>query len=128
MAKPELGTKRLCDGCAAKFYDLNKDPIFCPKCGTQFVLVAEKVEPEPAPAPEPEEDNDETNDDAPEIISLEDADAEVAGEDEDLPDLGDDEVESDIGDNDDDTFLDTEDEDDPGVTDIVGAPATKEVE
>ncbi|HLN40689.1 MAG TPA: TIGR02300 family protein, partial [Xanthobacteraceae bacterium] len=33
MAKPELGTKRLCASCSAKFYDLNKDPIHCPKCG-----------------------------------------------------------------------------------------------
>ena len=36
MAKPELGTKRLCAGCGAKFYDLNKDPITCPKCGTVY--------------------------------------------------------------------------------------------
>ena len=26
MAKPELGTKRLCGSCGAKFYDLSKDP------------------------------------------------------------------------------------------------------
>ena len=25
-----------CQSCAAKFYDLEKDPIKCPKCGTQF--------------------------------------------------------------------------------------------
>ena len=36
MAKPELGTKRLCGSCGAKFYDLSKDPIVCPKCGTVF--------------------------------------------------------------------------------------------
>ena len=34
VAKPELGTKRLCAGCGAKYYDLNKDPIVCPKCRT----------------------------------------------------------------------------------------------
>ena len=39
MAKPELGTKRLCGSCGAKFYDLSKDPIICPKCGTTFVIV-----------------------------------------------------------------------------------------
>ena len=33
VAKPELGTKRLCASCSAKFYDLNHDPITCPKCG-----------------------------------------------------------------------------------------------
>ena len=26
VAKPELGTKRLCGSCGAKFYDLSKDP------------------------------------------------------------------------------------------------------
>lgn len=36
MAKTELGQKRVCTSCAAKFYDLNKDPIVCPKCGTVF--------------------------------------------------------------------------------------------
>ena len=36
MAKPELGAKRQCQHCGAKFFDLNKDPIVCPKCGTVF--------------------------------------------------------------------------------------------
>ena len=36
MAKPEWGTKRICHGCGARFYDLNRDPIICPKCGTEF--------------------------------------------------------------------------------------------
>ena len=43
MSKPELGTKRLCAGCAAKFYDLMKDPIVCPKC--EAVFIVPKVEP-----------------------------------------------------------------------------------
>jgi uncharacterized protein (TIGR02300 family) len=36
LAKSELGTKRQCQNCGAKFFDLNKDPIVCPKCGTVF--------------------------------------------------------------------------------------------
>jgi uncharacterized protein (TIGR02300 family) len=32
--KPELGTKRLCASCGARFYDLLHSPITCPKCGT----------------------------------------------------------------------------------------------
>ena len=36
MAKVELGQKRICISCASKFYDLNKEPIICPKCGTVF--------------------------------------------------------------------------------------------
>ena len=33
---PELGSKHQCQNCGAKFFDLNKDPIVCPKCGTVF--------------------------------------------------------------------------------------------
>lgn len=35
MAKPELGTKRICVQCGARFYDLAKQPATCPKCGTE---------------------------------------------------------------------------------------------
>lgn len=34
MAKAELGMKLTCDSCGARFYDLNKTPGICPKCGT----------------------------------------------------------------------------------------------
>jgi uncharacterized protein (TIGR02300 family) len=36
VTKPELGTKRLCAHCGAKFYDLHHSPIICPKCGRAF--------------------------------------------------------------------------------------------
>jgi uncharacterized protein (TIGR02300 family) len=36
MTKLELGTKRLCAHCGAKFYDLHHSPITCPKCDTVF--------------------------------------------------------------------------------------------
>ncbi|HEY3847979.1 MAG TPA: TIGR02300 family protein [Acetobacteraceae bacterium] len=35
MVKPELGTKRVCVSCGARFYDLTKRPAVCPKCGTE---------------------------------------------------------------------------------------------
>ena len=35
MAKPELGQKRVCVSCGARFYDLTKAPAVCPKCGTE---------------------------------------------------------------------------------------------
>ena len=38
MTKPELGTKRLCAGCNAKFYDLMKTPIVCPMCEAVFIV------------------------------------------------------------------------------------------
>jgi uncharacterized protein (TIGR02300 family) len=40
MTKPELGTKRLCASCGAKFYDLLHSPITCPKCGTVLAAAA----------------------------------------------------------------------------------------
>lgn len=36
MAKPEWGVKRVCQSCAAKFYDLKRSPITCPKCAAPF--------------------------------------------------------------------------------------------
>src|ERR1700730_6807201 len=39
VTKPELGTKRLCAHCGAKFYDLQHAPITCPKCSAVFEAV-----------------------------------------------------------------------------------------
>jgi uncharacterized protein (TIGR02300 family) len=36
LANPELGGKQICPHCQSKFYDLNKRPAHCPKCGTEF--------------------------------------------------------------------------------------------
>jgi len=36
LAKPEWGLKRVCQSCGAKFYDLQRSPILCPKCGAEF--------------------------------------------------------------------------------------------
>ena len=36
VANPEWGTKRVCQSCAAKFYDMKREPIVCPKCKTPF--------------------------------------------------------------------------------------------
>lgn len=35
MAKPELGSKRVCVSCGAKFFDLLKQPAVCPRCSTE---------------------------------------------------------------------------------------------
>lgn len=87
MAKDERGTKREDPDTGKKFYDLNKDPIVSPYTGKSYprsyfdqtVLAKIKA------APEPEEDEEEVEIEeaaqpgAPEIVSLEDADAEEAG-------------------------------------------------
>ena len=36
MVKPAWGMKRTCQGCGAHFYDMQKDPIICPKCATVY--------------------------------------------------------------------------------------------
>ena len=36
MGNPAWGTKRTCKSCEAKYYDLDRMPIVCPKCQTEF--------------------------------------------------------------------------------------------
>jgi uncharacterized protein (TIGR02300 family) len=119
VAKSDLGTKRVDPETGRKFYDLNKDPIVSPYTGKQyarsyFETTVEKpvVEEED----EVEEKEIDAEEDAPEVISLEEADEDVKAGD-DLPDLEDDDV--DLGD-DDDTFLEDEEEEDDDVADIIG--------
>ena len=63
MAKPDLGAKRVCVACQARFYDLARALAQCPKCGTEQPVeqprarraagnVAEYKRPK-KPAPEP---------------------------------------------------------------------------
>jgi uncharacterized protein (TIGR02300 family) len=127
VAKPELGTKRLCASCGAKFYDLNKDPIVCPKCETVFhpVVLATRrggaaaaaapvapLAPEVEAAPEAAEV---------ELVSLEEADAEAEGGKKDEVADGEDEVEVAEGAGaEDDTFLETDEDEGDDVSDIVG--------
>jgi len=66
LAKPELGIKRTCPECAARFYDLGKMPCECPKCEHSFepeILLKSKKRIEedkpPAPAPEAKDDDSE---------------------------------------------------------------------
>jgi uncharacterized protein (TIGR02300 family) len=49
------GTKRTCqnDECGSRFYDLNREPITCPICGTVYELVLRAPQPTQAPAPQP---------------------------------------------------------------------------
>ena len=38
MAKAEWGSKRVCQTCGSRFYDLGRTPIVCPNCGAVFDL------------------------------------------------------------------------------------------
>jgi len=129
VAKPELGTKRLCGSCAAKFYDLNKTPIVCPKCNTVLELAAMTSRGRPdgagaraAAAADEEAVLPETQD--AEFVSLEEADAEAQGK---KPAKGgaaaeatDDDIEIDDESLDDAAFIEEQEEGDDDVTDIIG--------
>ena len=45
MSKPKWGEKRECPECGARFYDLKRTPIVCPKCDTKLPVVVEKAPP-----------------------------------------------------------------------------------
>ena len=113
MAKPDLGTKRQCLSCGAKYYDLGKDPATCPRCGAVFqapALLRASSE-----AKQADDEDTETELDAPEIISLEEAEAEDAGKDPVIDDV---EIEDDI-DADDDFLAEEEDEADDDVSILI---------
>jgi uncharacterized protein (TIGR02300 family) len=125
VTKPELGTKRLCASCGAKFYDLNKDPIHCPKCGVVYevVVATRPVRPQAAPrppvreAPTPEPQEVET-------VSLEEAEAQGAAKKPAPAEAGieeEEEVEMDESLDNDDTLIEEQEEEDADVTDIIGS-------
>jgi uncharacterized protein (TIGR02300 family) len=139
VAKPELGTKRLCASCGAKFYDLNKDPIHCPKCGAVYevVVATRPTRPEPAapvvaPRPPPAEEVAAPEPQEVETVSLEEADAEAQGATAKKPAPSEAEAEAEeeeveMGESlDDDTFIEEQDEEDADVTDIIGGDRENE--
>ena len=113
MAKPELGSKRQCQNCGAKFFDLNRDPIVCPKCGTIFQGVAARAE--RASAKDQDDEDDSVQPAGVELVSLDDVEAgeekaaETAVDDIDVED--DSEA--------DDAFLEEEEEDDDDVSALI---------
>jgi uncharacterized protein (TIGR02300 family) len=126
VAKPELGTKRLCTNCSAKFYDLNKSPIVCPKCSTVLEIAVPRSRPEPvaarAAAPAEEETVAPEAAEA-EFVSLEEADAETEGKkpaEAEVIEGADEEIEMDETLEDEAPFIEEQEEGDEDVTDIIG--------
>ncbi len=134
MAKPELGTKRLCAHCGAKFYDLNHTPATCPKCGAvvEAVQVSSRggrgeaaraapreVEPVVAETPEAE------------FVSLEEADAEAQGKKKAGGEAAEGEEDVELDDDeglDDAAFIEESEEEDTDVTEIIGGDIENEEE
>ena len=118
--KAHRGTKRTCQNgsCGSRFYDLGRDPIVCPICGSTYAIAhgpavpereerraARKVEPVPALGPEA----------APEA-EAEDALVDVEGAEEPIAEAGD------------DTFLEEEEDAGGDVSGIVGGGGEDEEE
>jgi len=117
------GLKRICMSCGARFYDLNKKPIICPGCNTEFTgeikvkarrgrIAAEaddsQVE-DDAPVIETDEDETLEMDDDDETVSLEEIGEDEEDEDDDDLGLGDDDLDDLDGED-----LDDLDDDDMG--------------
>lgn len=120
MAKPELGTKRICPVTGRKFYDLNKDPVVSPFTGESYPR--SYFEPVARGASRVEAaDTDEHEGDTPdaEVISLEEADAENAGPSK-ASAAADVDVDDDIEAGDEDAFLEEDEDDGNDVSDLIG--------
>ncbi len=138
MAKPELGTKRVCPDTGRKFYDLNKNPVISPYTGkivpVETPLARQRPEQAPPPAalrgaapaeevvaPEPQEA---------EFVSLEEADVEAQGTKKPA-EATDPELEEEVEINeslDDAAFIEEQEEEDADVTDIIGGDIEDEEE
>jgi uncharacterized protein (TIGR02300 family) len=113
VAKPELGAKRQCQSCGAKFFDLNKDPIVCPKCGTIFQGVSARAE--RASAKEDESEDETVSPAGVELVSLD----EVEASEEKAADPVVDDIDVEDDDSPDDAFLEEEEEDDDDVSNLI---------
>ncbi|HVV93555.1 MAG TPA: TIGR02300 family protein [Hyphomicrobiales bacterium] len=118
MARPELGIKRQCQNCGAKFYDLGHDPATCPKCGTvqQVVAAAVVARGRPEPARHAEAETKHRVEDALVVTA-------VAEEGEDAADVAVDEEEDIAAEGeesgDEDVFLEEDEEDEGGVSSLI---------
>ncbi|OIQ94583.1 protein of unknown function (FYDLN_acid) [mine drainage metagenome] len=103
MAKPEWGAKRTCQSCGTRFYDMQRTPLICPKCGAtvepEVVFkprrqsaasqAAKAKEAAINPVREPEEAEPAEEDEA-ELDTMEGAEDDDSGLIEDASDLGED--------------------------------------
>jgi uncharacterized protein (TIGR02300 family) len=90
MAKPELGEKRTCVSCGARFCDMAREPAVCPKCATEQPVEQPRLK---RAAPMPEEAKKVVK---PTAVDPDEVDVEVVDDDadedilEDADDLDDD--------------------------------------
>ena len=121
MGKPEWGAKRLCTSCGVKFYDFNKTPVTCPKCGSRVEPDPPARSKRPPPAkpakppapPEPKQP----------VAAATEGEPEKTDADEAVADLADGGIEIEVDDDDDEfAALADDDEDDDDVSAEIATP------
>jgi len=131
-SKAARGTKRTCQGCGARFYDLNRDPIICPVCGAEYKLTGEAAQAHAqraAEARQQEEEEDTTvppESDQVEVVSLEEAE----GGDDDIPDIESDDLDdldagSDLA-TDENALMPDDDAEDDDVSGFIGGSLSED--
>ncbi|MGB1160871.1 MAG: TIGR02300 family protein [Alphaproteobacteria bacterium] len=145
----EYGTKRICQNCAARYYDLKNEPPVCPSCGTEYdpeaVMrsrrgrvaaaavasakdeVSPDVELEDAAKPASDDDEDDEDEEVTAVAldevdedTLEDGDTDLVIDDDGEVSLDDEFGEEDDNKVDDDTLLDDDDEELDGAITVDG--------
>jgi len=127
--KAARGTKRVCQNCGSKFYDLSRDPITCPICQAIYQQEGRQKVVPVGNAVDADDDDDVI---APaladvEIVSLD----EVAAAEGDLPEIDDDVVDIDEDAPDlkadaDETFIEDEDDSGDDVSGLLGGSRENE--
>ncbi len=128
--KAARGTKRVCQHCGSKFYDLNRDPITCPICQTVYQQANGRPKVVSGNTADVDEDDDALSPAAAnvDIVSLD----EVADAENELPDIDDDglvEIEdedTELKADTDETFIEDDDEEGDDVSGLLGGSRDEE--
>lgn len=116
--KQARGTKRTCQNCDERFYDLDRNPIICPFCGGKYVIASSPA----ALAALQAEQRELSAKKAKKPAVVEEAEGELpAVEGEEA--LADVEADDSAAAGEDETFLEEEEEEGGDVTNIIGGPA-----
>jgi uncharacterized protein (TIGR02300 family) len=121
--KAARGTKRVCQNCGSKFYDLNRNPITCPLCDAVYQQQETRAKAVAGNAAHDEDDDALSPAIASvDIVSLD----EVAEAENDLPDIDDDGLvdidddETDLKADADEPFIEDEDDSGDDVSGLLG--------
>lgn len=129
--KAARGTKRVCQNCGSKFYDLNRDPITCPICQSIYQQDGRPKAPVSGNTADVDDDDEALSPSMANVdmVSLD----EVAEAENDIPDIEDDGLIEDDdaglkGDSDDETFIEDEDDSGDDVSGLLGGGRDEEDE